>query len=309
VSARTERILLTGATGFLGSWILARLADGEAALHASDISADHARLRRLRPDLPPSRIDFHTCDIRDAAALDALVARIRPTAILHLAALQIPQCDATPALGAAVNVGGQINVFEAARKHGVARVIYTSSIAAMPRGAANAPANFYGVFKRAGEDIARLYWQTHRVPSLGLRPFIVYGVGRDDGETSAITRAIEAAALGRPYQIPFKTQSCFQYADDVADIFARAALARWEGALLSDVSDTVRSTDDVLAAIRAAVPDAAVSAVETERISPSGGFDTSPLAGVIGALPEVSLEEGVRRTVELYRALAARETA
>ncbi len=309
MSTKRERILMTGASGFIGSWILARLAERDIAIDASDIGEDYALLNLLRRDPPPARIAFHTCDIRDAASLDALVAGTRPSTILHLAALQIPQCTADPALGAAVNVGGLINVFEAARKHGVGRVIYTSSIAAKPRGRANAPGNLYGVYKRAGEEIARIYWQDHGVPSLGLRPYIVYGVGRDDGETSAITRAIEAAAIGRPYEVPFTTRSCFQYAGDVADIFARAALAEWEGALVSDMTDNVRSTDDLLAAIRTVVPEAQVTAAPSVRVSPAAGFDTTVLAGVIGAWSEVPLEEGVRRTVDLYRSIDARQTA
>jgi len=235
-----------------------------------------------------------------------LIEETRPTGIIHLAALQIPQCRERPALGAAINIGGHINIFEAARKAGIDRIIYTSSIAAKPRGPANAPSNLYGVFKKTDEEIARIYWQDHGVPSLGLRPYVVYGVGRDDGETSAITRAIEAAALGKAYEIPFTTRSCFQYAGDVAEMFARAAVASWSGALLSDVTDTVHSTDEVVSAIRAAVPDARVSCAETVRISPCDGFETGALEQVIGRVEEQPLQVGIRETVALYREIAAR---
>ena len=88
-----------------------------------------------------------------------------------------------------------VNIFEAARDVGVKRIIYTSSAAAKPRGSANAPGNLYGVFKKTGEEVARIFNEENGLPSLGLRPSIVYGVGRDDGETSAITKAMRAAAL------------------------------------------------------------------------------------------------------------------
>lgn len=301
-----EKIFITGATGFLGSWIISRLVDRGVQVVATDVSADHRRLALLKPDLPAEQVSFHRCDVTDAAALEALIDETRPTGIIHLAALQIPQCRDRPALGAAINIGGHINIFEAARKAGIDRIIYTSSIAAKPRGPANAPSNLYGVFKKTDEEIARIYWQDHGLPSLGLRPYVVYGVGRDDGETSAITRAIEAAALGRTYEIPFTTRSCFQYAGDVADIFARAALAAWDGALLSDVTDTVHSTGDVVAAIRAVVPGARVGCAETVRVSPSDGFETAPLERVIGPIDERPLVEGIRETVALYREIAAR---
>ncbi|TDK50690.1 NAD-dependent epimerase/dehydratase family protein [Antarcticimicrobium luteum] len=306
MTKRPELIFMTGATGFLGSWIIALLADRGVRVVATDVSDDYRRLALLRPDLPEGLVDVRVCDVTDAAALEALIAETRPSGIIHLAALQIPQCRAMPARAAAVNIGGHINVFEAARKAGIERIIYTSSIAAKPRGPENAPSNLYGVFKKTDEEIARIYWQDHRQPSLGLRPYVVYGVGRDDGETSAITRAIEAAALGQAYEIPFSTRSCFQYAGDVAEVFARAASASWDGALLSDITDRTHSTDDVLAAIQAVVPGAAVRGADLVRVSPGDGFDTGPLRQVIGEVPERSLTDGIRETVALYRRIAAR---
>lgn len=305
----SEKILITGATGFLGSWSIAGLVDRGIQVVASDISTDYRRLALLKPDLPPNLVTFRTCDVTDADGLAALVAETKPTGIIHLAALQIPQCRKTPALGAAINIGGHINVFEAARAQGIDRIVYTSSIAAKPRGPANAPSNLYGVFKKTDEEISRLYWEDYRVPSLGLRPYVVYGVGRDDGETSAITRAIEAAALGRSYEIPFSSRSCFQFAADVAEVFCRAVLSDWDGALISDVTDTVHGTEDVVTAIREVVPGAEVACAETVRISPADGFDTAPLRTVIGDIPETPLRDGVRSTVALYRDIAARQSA
>lgn len=307
MTSRTpERVLITGATGFLGSWIVSALIGRGIPVIATDINDDHSRLNALCPDLPEGMVERRICDITDAKALDALITETRPTGIIHLAALQIPVCREKPAAGAAVNVGGHINIFEAARKHAIRRIIYTSSIAAKPRGEANAPSNLYGVFKKADEEIARIYWQDHQMPSLGLRPYIVYGVGRDDGETSAITRAIEAAALGRRYEIPFATRSCFQYVGDIAEVFVRAVRSDWQGALISDVSDRVNSIDEVLEAIRSVVTDAEITSAAQERISPDTGFDTAPLRQVIGDWQETPLVEGVRKTVELYRAIDTR---
>ena len=294
-------VLLTGATGFLGAWITAALMAEGRQVVATDVAIDTSRLDALAPQGPAP--DWRQLDVADSAALDRLVAETRPHAILHLAALQIPACRADPALGARVNVLGQINVLEAARRHGLP-VVYTSSVAAKPRGPANAPANLYGVFKKTGEEIARLYWADHGVPSLGLRPHIVYGLGRDRGETSAITAAILAAARGEPFEIPFATESCFQYAGDVAALFARAAAARWEGAATADLSDRVESTDDVIAAIRAAVPDARVTVAAEHRPSPTTGFDLAPLRAIVGDWTPTPLAQGVAATVAMARTRA-----
>ncbi len=294
-------ILITGATGFLGSWIIAGLIKKSIPVVATDVCTDHSRLDALVPEMPDGLVKFRTCDVTNAASVEALALETNPSAIIHLAALQIPHCRANPAAGALVNIVGHINIFEAARKHDIKRIIYTSSIAAKPRGPANGPSNLYGVFKKTDEEIARIFWQDHKVPSLGLRPYIIYGVGRDEGETSAITKAIHAAALGQSYAIPFKTRSCFQYAGEVAEMFVRAAVADWEGALLSDLTDEVHSTDDILDAIKAVVPDSQIVGSENIRICPSDGFSTKPLRDVIGIWPKTSLEQGVRETIAMFR--------
>ena len=305
MSVDRQPVLVTGANGFLGAWILAGLAAAGRPAVASDLARDTRRLDDLLAPDRQGAIRWRSCDVGDAEAVGTLVGDTKPAAIVHLAALQIPACRAAPSLCAQVNIGGQINVLEAARRHGVPRVIYTSSAAAKPRGPANAPANLYGVFKKTAEEIARLYWEAHGVRSLGLRPHIVYGVGRDEGETSAITKAIRAAALGEPYAMPFATQGCLQYAGEVADIFCRCVAADWEGALLSDLTTEQHSTDQLLAAIRAEVPDADIEPSDTIRVSPSQGFDNTVLRSVIGEWPRTPLAEGVIRTIGQFRARAA----
>lgn len=297
-------VLVTGANGFIGSWVIAALIKAGRSVVASDVNEDTGRLDQLLSVEAQKAIVWRPCNVADTAAVDALVGDNRPSSIIHLAALQIPACRANPVLGAQVNVVGQVNIFEAARAHGVSDIVYTSSAAAKPRGAANAPANLYGVFKKTDEEIARIYADEHGISSLGLRPYIVYGVGRDDGETSAITKAIRAAALGDAYTIPFRTRGCFQYASEVADIFCRCADAQWNGAMLSDLSTEIESIDDVLDAIKAEVPGAAVDAADVVREAPTSGFDVAPLERIIGKWPRVDLTEGVRQSIAHFRSLA-----
>jgi nucleoside-diphosphate-sugar epimerase len=239
-------------------------------------------------------------DIADGPAVRALAKEVRPDTIIHLAALQIPACRASPVLGAQVNVVGHIHVLDAARETG-ARLIYTSSVAAKPRGPAHAPANLYGVYKRTCEEISGLYAADFGVASLGLRPHVVYGVGRDQGETSAITAAIAAAAFGRSYTIPWTTRTCFQYAGDIAAMFVAAVAAPWSGSAVSDMTDVVESTEDVMVAIRAAVPSADVVAEGPERLSPTSGFDVATLEAIIGRRRLTPLCEGVAQTVAMFR--------
>ena len=157
--------------------------------------------------------------------------------------MQTPTCRANPILGAKVNVIGTLAVFEAALalKDQVERVVYASSAAvhgpAEPdvAGAVGdqvrlAPLSHYGAFKVCNELNARVYWLDHGITSIGLRPWTVYGVGRDFGMTSEPTKAIKSVALGRPYRISYGGKQDLQYVADVAATFVRALTQPFEGA-------------------------------------------------------------------------------
>jgi len=300
-------LLLTGAAGFLGAWVARRALQQGRPVVACDLGLDRQRFLQIaeRPE-EAEQIDWQTLDVTDAEAVAALVAETQPYALLHLAALQIPACAANPALGARVNLEGQINVLEAARQAGGIPVVYASSAAAKPRGPDRAPANLYGIYKQAGEGVSRLYWRDHGVPSLGLRPYVVYGIGRDQGETSAFTAAMQAAAEGRPFELPFGGRFCFQYAADVADLFLGCAEALREGAHVSDVSGELHAVADLQAAIATSVPDARITVKAVDRPGPDVGFDTAPLEALLGPSVMTPLARGVAETIGAFRRLAAR---
>ena len=103
---------------------------------------------------------WETGDIADVERLAEVVGKYRPTAIVHLAALQVPFCKADPVKGARVNVVGTVNVFEVAKRAGIRRVVYASSVAAD----AMAPGDgwletLYGAYKVCNEQVARVYWR------------------------------------------------------------------------------------------------------------------------------------------------------
>ncbi|MEZ4662300.1 MAG: hypothetical protein R2911_32520 [Caldilineaceae bacterium] len=81
------------------------------------------------------------------------------------------------------------------------------------------PTTLYGVYKVANEGTAQIYWQDWQVGSVGLRPYIVYGVARDQGMTSDIAKAVLATAAGRPFHIRFDGPVGLQHANDVAQMF------------------------------------------------------------------------------------------
>jgi UDP-glucuronate 4-epimerase len=234
-----ERFLVTGALGCIGAWVVRNLVREGAAPVVFDVAADPRRLKLIMEPDELAQVTFVSGDIADLAALERALDAHAITHVIHLAALQVPFCKADPPLGARVNVVGTVNVFEAVarRKDRIDRVVYASSIAVYDAADAETsgapvrhdpsghPATLYGVYKQANEGTARVYWQDRQVASIGLRPYTVYGVGRDQGMTSMPTKAMFAAAVGQPFHIPYGGRGDFDYADDVAKMFIACARA------------------------------------------------------------------------------------
>ena len=284
-------VLVTGGSGFLGGALCAALAASGEIVIAADLGDTSIR---------PPDVAYERCDILDAEALYGMCERHGVRAIVHLAAMVIPACKANPRAGAEVNIIGHLNLLEVARRLSVPRFLYTSSIAAKPRGTLDSPVNLYGAYKRCCEDISKIYYLDHGQASIGLRPNVVYGPGREQGETAAITLAIKAAALRERYEMPFAASLCMQHVDEVVDVMIRCLRAEHDGALVSDITTGAQTLDELIAVIRDIEPDADIMPSRNQRPSPPV-LDNSPLLALIGDWPGVSLEDGVARTFRYYR--------
>src|SRR5919108_3219863 len=128
-----ERILVTGANGCIGAWVIAHLVEEGTPVVALDASDDDHRLRLLLDDAALAGLTRVRGDITDLPALERTLDEHAITHVIHLAALQVPFCRADPPLGARVNVVGTVNVFEAVRRRVesgsvMAPIVYTGSI-------------------------------------------------------------------------------------------------------------------------------------------------------------------------------------
>jgi nucleoside-diphosphate-sugar epimerase len=303
----SERYVVTGAGGCIGAWVVRRLLDEGEDVVALDLAgASRHRLRQLDAD----GVASGDCDVTDRAAVVA--ALDGATRVIHLAGLQIPFCRANPSVGAMVNVVGTVNVFDAVKESGTIRgpVVFASSVAAFagdddgtePRGRA---ATHYGVYKRANEGNALVYFHDNGIASIGFRPYTVYGVGRDQGVTASPTWAMLAAVRGEPYTLSYSGTSHLQLAEDVAEAFIAASRAPYQGATTLNLSGPCPNVTEIVDAIAAVAPDAQISIDGPELPFPSH-LDASAYAGVIGsAEPQTPLAEGVARTIDHLRRLDA----
>ena len=304
----SERWLVTGALGCIGAWIARTLVREEATVVGFDIGDDAARLRLVMEPDELARVTLVRGDVTDLAQLEQTLDEHEVTYVVHLAALLIPAARADPQRAALVNVGGTTNVFEAVkrRRRRIRGLAYASSAAvydvvdaeaaARDEEAVGHPATLYGVHKLANEGTARVYWLEDGVASAGLRPYIVYGPGRDTGLTAGPTLAIAAAVRGEVYTIGWSSRSTFNYAPDAARAFVDAARGATEGAALFNIPGENVHMREVVAAIETAVPGARIDYEETALPFPeefaTGGLPT----------PVTPLADGVRETVALFRA-------
>lgn len=314
-----SQFLITGAKGCIGSWIVKGLVERGDNPWIFDLDTDTHRLKAL---LSPEQMDhlrFVPGDIRNLDALDRAVAEHGITHIIHLAALQVPACAANPILGAEVNVIGTLNVFEVAkkRKDQVRRVVYASSAAVfgpddyyhgqrVMEGAALHPGTHYGVFKVSNEGNARVYFANDGISSAGLRPWAVYGVGRDQGMTSAPTKAIKSAVLGIPYTIPFIGEVDLQYVRDTARDFLRTAESERPGAFAYSLRGAVVQIGEFIETLERVAPGAnGLVRAEGKPLPIAADIEAAEIARDLGDVPPMPLEAGVRETFELFSRLRA----
>ena len=293
-------VLVTGSGGCIGSWTLAILVRAGIPAVAFDLAAGRRRPGLLMSEEELGQVVWEQGDIADPDALDRVVAAHGVGAIVHLAALQVPFCRADPVAGARANVVGTVAVFEAARRHRLRRLAYASSVAA--HGAAPGTpylATLYGAYKACDEAIARVYRQDWQVPSVGIRPGVVYGVGRDQGMTSKTTLAILAAALGREYEVPFRGAVSYLYAGEIAAAFVQAVSREREDAAVFDCNGVVATVEEGLDVLRRLCPGARVRAAGDPLPFPATDCDAL-LRAHIGDYGAISIEEGSAETLRAF---------
>lgn len=313
----SERFLVTGALGCVGSWAVKRLLEEGVPVWTYDLPGDPHRLRLLLEDEQLAAVSRIDGDITDARAFEEAIVENGITHVVHLAALQVPFVRTDPIRGARVNVVGTTVVFEAVKRHveQIRGLAYASSVGVYgstdqyPPGplrhdAPHAPPNLYGVFKQANEGTARIYWAENQVRSVGLRPYVVYGPGRDQGWTSAPSKAMLAAAAGRSFHVGFGGAVVYHHADETARVFLKAARTPLEGAPVFNIGGVRAAMGEIVQAIEAAEPRAAgtITFDPIDLPHPSS-VDDSELQRQLGPFEWMDVRTGVARAVGEFREL------
>ncbi len=293
------KVVIFGGCGFLGSWLIKELLDKDLNLVVFDKKINKRLLQKI-VKISNKKIDFIEGDITNFDQV--FLASQKGEVLINLAGLMTPDCRKNPIAGNAVNLIGSINVFESAKKQNNKFVIYTSSGGVFGRHNPKIPLpeTYYGSFKLAVEGVARALFVENNLSSFGLRPFIIYGPGREIGGTAGITLACKATAQNKSYTIPFFGKAGFVFVNDVTEIIFRIIQNRPEGANIvniNGISCELSVIIDILNKIN-----------QKNEIS----FEKTPLpvvGEIIGNSPEnyfkdfvfTSLENGIKETVNFYK--------
>jgi len=233
------RLVVTGGAGFIGSWTVeALVAAGHDVLVYDSFSTGHRSSLRAVSDA----IQVVRSDVRQPLALHRAVRRFRPHTIIHLAACVSVPLSLRHALSSHdTNTRGTLAVLEAARAHGVSRVVLASSAAVygacssvpLAEDAPLRPLSPYGLHKRVGEDYARMYTEIYGLETVALRYFNVFGPRQDPASpySGVIARFVAGAYAHGLLSISgngMQTRD-FVYVGDVARANLAAASADLSG--------------------------------------------------------------------------------
>lgn len=293
-----KNILIFGGCGFLGSWITKALLKKNLKITIFDLRINTDLLKNLiGNDL--NKIKFIEGDITDYEQV--LKATEDMNYILNLAGLMTPDCSSNPSLGAEVNIKGSINVFEAIKKNNIKFLIYTSSggVYGNEDKYNPFPETHYGAFKLAVEGMARAYFNESLISSVGLRPFVIYGPGREIGGTAGVTLACKAAKQNFEYTVGFSGKVGFVYVEDVTNLVERLIDKAPVGAITMNINGITTSVENFVSIIKKNIPDAKVK---------FSGKPLSVVEEILGGEPSktfkdfkyTSLDNGINKTINFY---------
>jgi UDP-glucuronate 4-epimerase len=330
------RILVTGAAGFIGSHLCARLLDrGDEVLGYDSVNdyydpaLKEARLARL---LPREGFGFVRAALEDRAALERAFADFRPQRVVNLAAQAgVRYSLENPRAYVDANLVGFINVLEACRHGGVEHLVYASSSSVyggnrkLPFSVSDSvdhPLSLYAATKKANELMAHTYSHLYALPTTGLRFFTVYGPwGRPDMALFLFTRKILA---GEPIEVfnHGRHTRDFTYIDDIVEGVIRTLdrapagdpgfdpLAPDPGTsgapyrvynIGNDQPVELSRYIEVLERCLGRTAEKILLPMQAGDV-PDTHADVEALARDTGYRPRTSIEEGVARFVEWYRA-------
>ena len=324
-------ILITGGTGCIGSVTIYKLLQSKEVrkivIATRSNNADSLKLW-LGANLDP-KLQFVTLDVSDYKAIEEVVLKVNPTHIIHLGAYQSPDCSRDHIGGMKINIGGTMALFDVAEKLPLLKKFVFASSAAVygmrsmyPQGTISedvqlAPPNHYGIWKLAGEHLARLFYDKTKIPTVCLRLNTTYGKGRDKGMTSAPTNALKAIAMGAvsgkliPFEMPYQGRENYHFVEDVGEHFAACTLNDYRGFNAFNIKGKTIAIEEFLEVVERQANDLGIGAFAKLSIAENAepnlfvhDLNHEKIDNAFKDLPLTSIDAGVRNSIEEFLEMA-----
>jgi nucleoside-diphosphate-sugar epimerase len=308
-----KKYVVTGGAGFIGSALVRTLlnAGGQVAVIDNLLSGDEKNLEEVR-----DRIELHVLDIRDGAAIAPIIAGA--DAVFHLAAIpSVPKSIDEPRPSHDVNINGTFEVFTAAATGNVRRVVYAASSSGygdsetLPKieTMQAKPKSPYAAQKYVGELYASVFTSCFGLETVALRFFNVYGPRQDPSSAySGILSLFMKHLIARTQPSIWgdgEQSRDFTYVEDVARLCLKAANAPGVAGKMFNAGNGGRYT---LNQIWSMLQKMEGVEIPSKFGPPRAGdvrhsmADTTRAMAELGHAPQFSIEEGLRKTLDWYKA-------
>ncbi len=309
-----ETVLVTGGTGFIGSYTAADLVDAGYDVVCFDPSEDTSTLEKLGV---ASDVDVRRGDVTDPNQVIRALRQTDATYIVHLAALLTTTARANPQAAVSVNIEGTTNIFEAARAldDQIERVAWASSAAVFAP-----PANYdhgwvteddlvypdtlYGASKVYNEIQANVYAEDYDLDLVGLRPTVAYGPYRETGGSAFLANIIEKPAIGESFSVEYGDQVIdWQYVKDIATSFrlAMETPATERTRSVYNVRGSLATVREAAETVKEIMPEADIEVSDEGELPWTQRLDMTAAHDELGYTPQYDLEAGFREYIAVLR--------
>jgi UDP-glucose 4-epimerase len=296
--------LVTGATGFMGKFLVERLVEeGEDVIATGRASTS--------PFKPNPRVKYMEMDVSDPLAVDRVLSRHRPEVVYHLAALVADVCEVDPSSCSRVNIRGTQNLIELSANHGVNKFVFMSSQSVydpsapepVREEAAGHPVLFYGITKYSGEMMGLWYSRKGIMDFRALRPSVVFGPTRFRGPSAQFSsHIVEKALRGEEVLIRNPNDRVnYLYVRDAVEATFRLGKAKSAPSRIYNAGGFTMTVLEFAEMVRTLIPGLRYKVEARETVRYPAVIDNERAERELGWTPRYLKEESIRDYLETLR--------
>ena len=301
------KVLVTGAGGFIGRYLIPALVDKGHSVVATDLYVP-------KDAVPTERLAWHPLDVSRSEGVYKLMLSERPDAVIHLVSWLAGPCEVDPLRGWEINFLSTQYLLDAGIAAGLKRFVFSSSISVFGKGlpepvrddAVKEPITMYGQTKLACEHMLRWYKNKHGIEVGAVRFPWVYGPGRENGITAMYSsKLLDVLARKEPLHIAWpEEKGDWLYVKDAVKALLLVLESKAIAQTGYNIMGGLYSIREAMAVAKKVCPEAVISF--DDKAPPSDNpyplsYDDSLARRDLGWKPDYSLEAGFRDHIAIMR--------